>query len=163
MSTIDAGEGGLLPPDFRERPAFLLAGVREHHAFADAASTIPAQWQRFRRLTIPNTVDAGVRYGAGCGTDLAAGRFEYMCGVQVADFAGIGPELGRMRVPAQRYAVFTHRGGVGALHQAWTVIWEEWLPSSGCVPADTPDVELYDDRFTPRTGEGVIEIWFPIE
>jgi ribosomal protein S18 acetylase RimI-like enzyme len=97
-----------------------------------------------------------------CGSDQAARTFEYMCGVEVAAFDAIPRELGRMRVPAQRYAVFTHRGHVAALRATWDAIWREWLPRSGEHPANTPDFERYDARFDPQTGSGEIEIWFPV-
>lgn len=85
-----------------------------------------------------------------------------MTAVEVADLAAIQPPLGRMRVPAQRYAVFTHEGPVAAIRDTWDAIWQDWLPRCGCEAADTPDFERYDERFDPATGSGVVEIWFPI-
>jgi AraC family transcriptional regulator len=32
----------------------------------------------------------------------------------------------------------------------------------GLQPAMTPDIELYDQRFNPQTGEGTVEIWIPV-
>lgn len=140
----------------------LLAGLRRHHAMAGAAATIPAQWQEFRRLgTLPGQREA-TAYGVVCGSVPSAGTFEYMCAAEVASFDALPPDLGRMRVPAQRYAVFTHRGHVATLRATWDAIWREWLPRSGHQPANTPDFERYDARFDPRTGEGEIEIWFPV-
>jgi AraC family transcriptional regulator len=49
------------------------------------------------------------------------------------------------------------------LHNTWQYIWKQWLPTSGLKPAPTPDFECYDERFDPFTGEGSIEIWFPIQ
>ena len=140
----------------------LLAGLRRHHSFGGAATTIPAQWEAFRALGELAGQQGATTYGVVCGSTPATQTFEYMCGAEVAGFDALPPELGRMRVPAQRYAVFTHRGHVSAIRTVWDAIWQDWLPRSGERPADTPDFERYDERFDPRTGSGEIEIWFPV-
>ena len=33
---------------------------------------------------------------------------------------------------------------------------------TGCRPANTPDFELYDAGYDARSGNGEIEIWFPV-
>lgn len=151
-----------LTPRFEDGRAILLAGLREQHSFDQAAASIPVQWQRFVALGLlpPN---GATTYGVMCGTDQAARSFEYMCAVEVPSFDGLRAEIGRMRIPPQHYAVFTHKGHVATLRQTWDAIWSEWLPTSGFRPANTPDFERYDERFNPMTGEGVIEIWFPLE
>ena len=141
----------------------LLAGLRRHHGFAESGRTIPEQWLAFQALGRLPGQRADVAYGVVCQSDRARETFEYMSGVEVDAFDALPPAVGRMRVPAQRYAVFTHEGHVAGLRATWGAIWEEWLPRSGVTPANTPDFERYDERFDPRTGSGVVEIWFPIE
>ena len=151
------------PTRWEDGRAMLLVGLRRHHTFADAATTIPAQWQEFVRLGALPGQRGAITYGAVCGSVPAEQRFEYMCAVEVESFDAVPRELGRMRVPAQRYAVFTHRGAIGAIRTTWAAIWGDWLPRSGEHAANTPDFERYDPaRFDARTGEGEVEIWFPI-
>jgi AraC family transcriptional regulator len=136
----------------------LLAGIRQQHTFAAATETIPAQWEAFRQLgaiTSPT-------YGVICGNDVAAQTFDYMCAIVVTDFESLPADWGRVTIAAQLYAVFTHAGHISGLQETWNSIWNEWLPASGYGPADVPDFEVYDDRFDPKTGLGLIEIWFPI-
>jgi AraC family transcriptional regulator len=57
----------------------------------------------------------------------------------------------------------THSGHISGLRATWDAIWNQWLPASGLETADTPDFELYDERFDRATGLGAIEIWFPIK
>ncbi|HYH78759.1 MAG TPA: GyrI-like domain-containing protein [Longimicrobium sp.] len=150
-----------MSPRYETGRAMLLVGIRRHHRFADAGATIPEQWREMReRGRVAGQTEA-TAYGAMCGT--AGEQFEYMTAVEVDDFAHVPADLGRMRVPEQRYAVFTHEGHVSTLPETWRRIWEDWLPNSSHEPADTPDFELYDERFDARTGSGVVEIWFPIE
>ncbi len=139
-----------------------LAGLRRFHTFADAPSDIPKQWAEFNQLPIPGLHATKIFYGATCQTDLPNQRFEYMCAFEVPDLS-IAPPNGRMIVPAAHYAVFTDPSGTATLHNTWQYIWKQWLPASGLKPAPTPDFERYDERFDPFTGEGSIEIWFPIQ
>jgi AraC family transcriptional regulator len=160
----------LKPPRIATGRPMLFAGIRQHHAFADATQTIPRQWDAFRQLgpiageivAEPTAEHGPSYYGVVCGNDVAAQTFEYMCAIEVTDLDSLPADLGRVRILAQTYAVFTHQGHISGLQATWNSIWNEWLPASGYLPADVPDFEIYDDRFDPKTGLGLIEIWFPI-
>jgi AraC family transcriptional regulator len=150
------------PDRIAERGAMLLAGLRRVHTFSGAGEGIPQQWRAFRELgTLPGQQGTAA-YGVMCGADMQAQTFEYMTAAEVATFEGVGPEYGRMRVPAQRYAVFTHRGPASTLQATWEAIWHQWLPRSGYELANTPEFEVYDAGFDPQTGSGVIEVWASI-
>ncbi len=71
-------------------------------------------------------------------------------------------EFARIRIPAQRYAVFSHRGHISTLRATVYTIWNKWLPASGHAHADAPDFERYDERFDAESGTGTVEIWLPI-
>ena len=68
----------------------------------------------------------------------------------------------RLRLPEQRYAIFTHRGHISHIRATTYTIWNKWLPESGRKLAKAPDFERYDDRFDPKTATGEVEIWLPI-
>jgi AraC family transcriptional regulator len=87
---------------------------------------------------------------------------EYLCGVEVARFDPLPKDLGRMRVPAVRYAVFLHEGNVASIRDTWRQIFTVWLPTSGMHSAETPDFELYGERFDGATGDGGVEIWLGV-
>lgn len=140
----------------------LLAGIRRKHTFASMGRDIPAQWQDFEKLGSLPGQHGTAAYGALCGGDPETQTMEYMCAAEVASFDALPKELGRMRVPAVRYAVFRHEDNVGTIQQTWQQILSEWLPSSGFRSANTPDFELYDDRFDGATGEGGVEIWLGV-
>lgn len=150
------------PERYADGRPMLLAGLRRHHRFGDAALRIPEQWREFQPLMgrIPGQVGT-TSYGAVCGS--GPDGFEYMCAVEVDDFGHLPPDLGRLRVPAQHYAVFLHRGHISQIQATWERIWKEWLPQSGRRTANTPDLEIYDERFDPRTGNGEVEIRLPVE
>ena len=152
----------LAEPRFETRKAFLVAGLSARYDYESCGGGIPAQWQRFGPYigSVAGQVGSdayGVRYNSD------DNGLDYLCGVEVGEFSQLPPELSRVRVPANRYAVFTHYGHISAIRSTWSTIWSKWLPKSGHQIADAPDFERYDARFDPRTGNGAVEIWVPLK
>jgi len=152
----------LEPPRFETGRTLLVAGLGERYSF-ETNHGIPLQWQRFVPYigNIPGQV-GNVTYGVCCNAD-GEGNFEYIAGVEVSSFDDLPPELRRVRIPAQRYAVFTHRDHIAAIRGTVYTIWNQWLPNSGYKVADAPDFERYDEDFNPQTGTGKVEIWLPLK
>ncbi|MBH5390856.1 MULTISPECIES: AraC family transcriptional regulator [Bradyrhizobium] len=155
----------LAPPRFETAKAFLVAGPAERIS-CDNGAMIPGLWQRFHReiADIPARVGQGkiqVAYGVCCNGD-DAGNFDYIAGVEVADFSDLPRRFGRIRIPEQRYAVFTHTEHVASIRRTVNTIWNQWLPASGLRAADAPNFERYDEKFDPATGNGGFEIWIPV-
>ena len=152
----------LAEPRFETRKAFLVAGLSKRYDYESCGAGIPAQWQRFAPHigNVPGQIGSdayGVRYNSD------DSGLDYLCGVEVGEFSQLSPDLSRVRVPANRYAVFTHHGHISAIRSTWATVWNKWLPKSGHQLADAPDFERYDSRFDPRTGNGEVEIWVPLQ
>jgi AraC family transcriptional regulator len=153
----------LRPDRYEQGRPMLFAGIRRKHTFASMGRDIPVQWDDFQKLgDLPGQVGK-TAYGAICGGDPQTQTMEYLCGVEVQSFDALPKELGRMRVPAVRYAVFRHEGNVAGIQSTWKAILSEWLPSSGLRTANTPDFEVYDETFDGKTGEGGVEIWLGVQ
>lgn len=152
----------LAPPRFETAKAFLVAGIGERIS-CDNGAVIPGMWQRFHQevADIPARVGS-VAYGVRCNGD-DAGNFDYIAGVEVADFSDLPRGFGRIRIPEQRYAVFTHTEHVASVRRTVNTIWNQWLPASGLKAADAPNFERYDEKFDPATGNGGFEIWLPVK
>jgi AraC family transcriptional regulator len=152
----------LEPPRFETGRPLLIAGLGERYN-CDGSGGIPSQWQRFMPYfgNIPGQVGR-TAYGVSYNSD-EAGNFDYLCGVEVADFSKLSPAMSRVRIPEQKYAVFSHRNHVSAIRSTWAAIWNKWFPESGLEVADAPDFERYGESFDPSTGTGEIEIWIPIK
>ena len=151
----------MLTPTFDHLPEFKLAGVRRFHDVSAAPTTIPPQWHELHKLRVPNVVAETVSYGATCAMDSAIQRLEYLAGFHVSSFDGLPAEMGRMVVPASRYAVFT-LPNVMAIRPFWLEFFSTWLPESGEAVSRTPDFERYDERFDPVT-RGPLEMWIPLQ
>ena len=151
----------LQSPRFQTGKAFLVAGIGERYSCENGAG-IPGQWQRFHQSveTIPGRVGP-MAYGVCCNGD-DAGNFDYIAGVEVSDFSDLPREFSRVRIPEQRYAVFTHRDHISTIRRTINTIWNNWLPASGLKAADAPNFERYDENFDPLTGNGGLEIWVPV-
>src|SRR6266403_2319567 len=152
----------LQAPRFQTGKAFLVAGVGERYT-CDSSAAIPGQWQRFHQTVdnIPCRIGK-VAYGVCCNGD-DAGNFDYIAGVEVSEFSDLPREFSRVRIPEQRYAVFTHRDHISTIRRTINTIWNHWLPASGLKAADAPNFERYDENFDPLTGNGGLEIWIPVK
>jgi len=154
----------LRAPRYETGKAMLVAGVGERYNHGNGGgAAIPGQWQRYHQKVgeIPDRV-GNVAYGVCCNGD-DSGNFDYIAGVEVSDFSDLPREFSRVRIPAQRYAVFTHSEHISTIRRTVNTIWNHWLPSSKLCVADAPNFERYDEKFDPATGNGGLEIWVPVK
>jgi AraC family transcriptional regulator len=152
----------LKPPRFETSKPLLVAGIAERCTHENEGAGIPNQWQQFHHKVdaIPARI-GNVAYGVCCNGD-DAGNFDYVAGVEVADFSDLPREFARVRIPEQKYAVFTHAEHISTIRRTINTIWNHWLPISGMKAADAPSFERYDEKFDPATGNGGLEIWVPV-
>ena len=124
----------------------LIAGLSQRYT-AETSAGIPAQWRRF--VPYPGHIPGQTgrtTYGVLCNGD-DAGNTDYICGVEVSDFARVPLEMTRLRIPEHKYAVFTHREHISAIRRTWFTIFNKWLPESGYKLAEAPEFERYSDAF----------------
>ena len=159
----------LAPPRIEQGRLLLMAGLGGRFSH-DTNQNIPALWQRLQPHlgNVPGQVFAG---GGGKG-----GRtfgicfnmdddcnFDYLAGVEVSGFSDLPAEFTRLRIPARRYAIFTHREHVSTMRDVSMTIWTKWLPELGYEAVDAPYLEYYGEEFDGRTGMGGYQIWIPIK
>lgn len=137
-----------------------MAGSRQFHSHQDASRTIPAQWIAFNNGPAALSRIGSHSFGGICQANETG--FEYMCAHEVSTYEGLPASVGRMRVPDQQYAVFTHRGHISSIKDTWQTAMS-WIPNAQWVDGETPSFELYDERYDPATGIGIVELWIPIK
>lgn len=152
----------LQPPRFETGKSFLVSGIVERCTQENSGAGIPNLWHQFHQTVdhIPARIGK-VAYGVCCNADDAC-NFDYIAGIEVADFSDLPREFARVRIPEQKYAVFTHAEHISTIRRTVHTIWNHWLPASGIKAADAPNFERYDARFDPATGNGGLEIWIPV-
>lgn len=157
----------LAPPRFEDGRPLLIAGVLQHYGCEDSGAGIPGQWRRLvpHLGHIAGQVGGDLRdvtYGV-CANGDDHGNFDYLAGVEVNDFSGLPADFATLRIPPQRYAVFSHVDHISKIRTTMRAVWTIWLPASDYEAADAPLFERYGPRFNPRTGEGGLEIWLPVK
>jgi len=135
-------------PRFENGKALDFAGLRSRYKTSETMNSIPAQWERFVPYIgkIPGQVGRAA-YGA-CWN--SADGIDYLTGVEVSSSSGLPGDFSVITIPAQKYAVFSHREHVSELRETLDAI-DKWLPGSGleaaCGSAETPS---FFERF-PRS------------
>jgi AraC family transcriptional regulator len=163
--TTDAGALGAAR--FEAGPALLVAGIRRR-VVGTEANPIPAQWkQAVATMGGVKGRMGSEAYGVAFGMDEEAGAFDYLAGIALGKPVPLPLGWSKIRIPAQKYAVFTHKGHVSGIRRTMTKIFGSWLPGSAhALPRITPKqvffFERYGRDFNPSTGRGGIEIWLPI-
>ena len=118
---------------------------------------IPSLWQKFNQYFghIPGQI-GNVAYGVCTQAEGETESFRYMSAAEVSRRPTICRRaFTTLKLPPQRYAVFTHRGHVSGISATVHQIFGDWLPQSGHQHGGVPDMmERYDDRFDPQTGMG---------
>ena len=90
-------------------------------------------------------------------------HFNYYAGVEVEKGSVPPKGMELLYIPAQNYAVFTHRGGIKDLSLTNQYIWGTWLPQSGHELAPASDLEVYPAAFRPDVIESELELWIPLK
>ena len=156
----------LEPPRVENSKALLIAGLREHYT-NQTMNNISGQWQRFAPHIGKIAGQVGQKTYGVCFEFESAEGIDYVSGVEVSSALGLPAEFAAVRIPAQKYAVFSHRGHVSqlrdtldAIAHAWRPEWGEALRPRG--PETPAFFERYTEEFDPRTGMDGIEVWLPI-
>jgi AraC family transcriptional regulator len=154
----------LAPPRIEQGSLLLIAGLGGKYSH-DTSQNIPALWQRLQPHlgNVPGQVRVrGATFGVCYNMD-DDGNFDYLAGVEVSGFSDLPAEFARLRIPAQRYAIFAHREHVSTIRNVGMTIWTKWLPESGYEAVDAPFLEYYGEEFDGRSGLGGYQIWIPIK
>lgn len=153
-------------PRMENGKALRIAGLREHYT-SETMMKLPELWQRLAPHigNVPGQVGM-LAYGL-CFNALSPDGMDYLTGVEVSSTLGLPGEFSVATIPAQKYAVFSHREHVSKLYETLDAI-HTWLPGSGLEvsggSAGAPDFfERYSEEFDPRTGMGGMEVWVPIK
>jgi AraC family transcriptional regulator len=147
------------------KPSFAVIGMGRR--FMPTSTHIPELWGRFvpRIHEVPHRRGLhtlGVCVDADPGTVDEVG-FTYVAGVEVERVDALPDGMLVITVPANTYAVLTHRGHISRLPDTVKHVWGRWLPASGYHHVPAPDFELYDpERWDPGTGDGDVDLYVPI-
>jgi AraC family transcriptional regulator len=157
-----------------ERPAFDVVGKKTWISGQDN-SLFGTFWQRCRAEGLFAAFErvSGLRAGKQSGgvtlgisaveQDPAKREFYYWIAVENPEGrAEAGLET--YRVPASQWAVFECHGKVpDAIVEAEMYAFMEWLPNSGFVHANAPEMEVYLPGSDGSSEDSTCEFWLPIK
>lgn len=90
-------------------------------------------------------------------------HFVYIPCMPVEKTAPIPEGMVDLEVPANTYAVFTHKGPISLFPHTINYVWGTWMLENQNLRAEGPDFELYDERFQFEDPKTEIDIWIPIK
>jgi AraC family transcriptional regulator len=161
-------KGVNMQPKIVERGPDLAVGMGgsfPHNSF----SRISKLWTEFQ-VRMPEVPAVRKGYALGVCTaehaDIAikpGDNFVYIAALPVTDAATVPAGMVKVEIPGGRYAVFTHKGPLSDLPHTVNYIWGTWVPRGEYKRRESPDFELYDERFNEQTLDGEFDIYLPIE
>jgi len=139
-----------------------LVGMRETFT-PETLTQIPTLWGKFvpRLPEIRDRKKGWVTYGACRAT--SDKKIEYTAAVEVVHSVPAPDGLTAFTIPAGPYAMFTHVGHIRDIGATWNTIMDVWMKEDGYIHRNSYDFELYDQRWSPKTGEGEVDIYIAIE
>ncbi len=141
--------------------SFTIHGL-QHHFDALSKVTIPSLWNALvQSLDHEGGAFGTPSFGVSMNYD-ENGGFDYLCGLASSDQLRPPSNSRSVRIPSGLYAKFIHDGHVSSIRESWNAIYNEWLPRSDYVIADTPEFECYSKNFDPISGTGTISIYLPL-
>ena len=132
-------------------------------------NTIPQLWNKFNPVacSIKNIAEPRIALGICPHTDLKdfneETEFEYISGMIVTSFEEIPEGMMSYEVPAQRYAVFTHKGSLETLGETYHSIYTDWFAKNDYEFQPGAEFELYDERFKFGAEDSEMDIYVPIK
>lgn len=141
-------------------PSFSLIGLELEDGKLES---IGPMWGRFMaRCTEISGNEPGVAYGACIGQP--GGEFRYLAGVRVSDDAPVPSGLCAWRVPAQKFAVFLHRGPYTEMTATFRHAYESGLAENGLTPVEGMDLERYEFARCPLPDgpDTEVDLYLPV-
>lgn len=157
-------------PAIVELAPIRVVGIRGETTLRD--NQLPLLWQRFNGMAadIPNKAPQARGFGIceACQDNTlyimnSDVLFTEVVAVEVQTFEGVPEGFVTKEIPGGKYAVFTHRGPLGALTQTFDYIWGTWFLATKEELDCREDFELYDERFLGyEHPESEVDLYIPI-
>lgn len=156
-----------MEPTIKEIGELKLVGIKHHGTDKD----IPEVWMKmtpyYDKIQHKAKPDVGVEYSWGeC--DEHKDKYWFMVSSLVEKLEDIPEGLETATIPAQKYAVFTHKGTIHTIGKTFNHIYKEWLPNSDIECSGNFNLQWYDDRFTVKgkmgqSQDAEVDILIPIK
>ncbi len=151
--------------EIKEKAGFKVVGIGIDTSVQECIKNnkIPALWKKFidELWMINNRVDGKNFYGLSLTTGECS--FNHIACVEVSNIDEVPKDMVAKEIPGSRYAVWTYKGKMPGLTEAYRWLYEEGMPKSGLKQKKDLWLEKYDERYKDDSDESIMEIWIPIE
>lgn len=157
-----------LEPEVYEQRELQLVGMQTRFFGVDSekndmARKLPGLWQQFLpRLDEVSNRIPGLCYGMLRQTPAGTDELEYYAVTEVTHAEAVPKGMVQVRLPAARYARFTHRGLVTSLDRTVNYIYSSWLARSGMRHTYAADLEFYGPEYAADSDRSVIHYAIPV-
>jgi AraC family transcriptional regulator len=160
-------KGDVMNPAIETRPAMRLIGVAqtyENHNFQKSYQHWGEFVRRVREIQCSNDhTMVGISMTSHPDVLITAGeKYIYMTAVEAKPDSIVPAGMIELKVPAQTYAKFVHRGHVVDYLATYRKIWNHWIPETRIEVIDGPEIEIYDERFKLDSPESEFDLLVPI-
>lgn len=160
-----------LEPEIMELDYMDIIGMGGETAIAN--NRIPELWEKFRlredevkNVTKPIDRIGLCEYSSITTAVTFTEESDYfvIAGLKVNSTADVPPGMLSRRIPAGRFAVFTHTGPITTLHRTYKYIWGTWADNKKYAVDERSDFEIYTEDYPgPYSEDGQIKIHIPIK
>ncbi len=169
QSAFEIQLGELMKPEIIERDRFVAVGIEREYDSPDFSGAV-SQWQEFwsknHELKAVNNncfygisvVPTRTRQKNNC-----LGTFKYLAAHEATDDEPLPEGMTRLVLPAQKYAKYTYKGPISGFQSFIMNVWTHYLPESGLEIVESPELEVYDERFSMDSHESEMDYLVPVK
>jgi AraC family transcriptional regulator len=150
-----------------EKEAMKIVGMKTTTTIKN--NNIPQLWDKFNKksCSIPNVKVQKVSLGVCPSVDVKEFNeevpFDYIAGIIVENFDNVPDGMVTYEIPAQKYAVLTHKGALDKLQETYCYFYSVWPKESGMEFKGGAEFELYDERFIFGSPDSEMDIYRPVK
>ena len=150
---------------FETFPDTTFACIRHRGSYHDVGPVFDRviDWAKQHGLYTPSTKIIGLPYDNP--DSVPVEELRYDAGVSMEAPVDVSDESIKIeRIPAGRYAVYTHKGPYTGIAGAFDKLFGQWLPDSGEELDERPCLEMYlNDCKTLPEGEWLTDLCIPLK
>ncbi|MFX1324660.1 MAG: aldo/keto reductase, partial [Promethearchaeota archaeon] len=152
-------------PAFVDKEEFQIIGIEDLGKRENRNTS--AIWAKFQQeITAVSSRDSSHGLGIRIVNEelLKKGEERYIVSNEVSSTEIIPEGMINEKIPAQKYAVFTHLGRLNNIGETYQYIYGEWLPNNTKyerVPF-AAEFEWYDQRFNVNSDDSELDLYIPV-
>ena len=168
-STFEIQIGELMKPEIIEHGSFVVVGIKKDYDNPDFSGAL-SQWQEFwSRSHEVKTTNSNCYYGLSVvptrtrQKNNCSGTFQYLAALEAVDGETVPKGMTKLTMPPQKYAKYTFKGPVSGFKAVIMNGWTHYLPESGLEAVESPEIEVYDERFSLDSHESEMDYLVPVK